>query len=72
MRLEEGYEYRIIGAYTKYRRVKIITLCSRRESMLIKRYVGNIDKDAFVTVTKVESVWGTGVGFSGLTDEDII
>ncbi|NLY70993.1 MAG: YitT family protein [Clostridiales bacterium] len=62
----------VVGAYTKYKRVKIITLCSRRESMLIKQFVSKIDKDAFVTVTKVESVWGTGVGFSRLTDDDII
>ena len=34
--------------------------------MLIKQYVARVDKRAFVTVIRVESVWGTGVGFQEL------
>lgn len=60
----------IIGEYTQQARDKIVTLCSPRESMLIKQYVAKIDRTAFVTVIRVESVWGTGAGFEVLTDKE--
>ncbi len=60
---------KIIGEYTKLEREKIITLCSPRESMLIKQFVAKADKNAFVTVIRVETVWGAGVGFNELMDE---
>jgi uncharacterized membrane-anchored protein YitT (DUF2179 family) len=56
----------IVGEFTQKARDKIMTLCSPRESMLIKQYVARVDKRAFVTVIRVESVWGTGVGFQEL------
>lgn len=59
----------VIGEYTQMPRKKIVTLCSPRESMLIKQYVSRMDTNAFVTVIRVETVWGTGAGFIGLTDE---
>lgn len=59
---------KVIGEYTKTPRKKIITLCSPRESMLIRQYVAKEDKEAFVTVIRVETVWGLGEGFSKLED----
>lgn len=61
---------KVIGEYTKTPRKKIITLCSPRESMLIRQYVAKEDKDAFVTVIRVETVWGLGEGFSKLEDKN--
>lgn len=58
----------VVGEYTQKARDKIITLCSPRESMLIKQFVGRVDKKAFVTVIRVESVWGKGAGFGELAD----
>lgn len=57
----------IIGEYTQVPRDKIVTLCSPRESMLIKQFVARVDKKAFVTVIRVETVWGEGTGFNDLT-----
>lgn len=59
----------VIGEYTGTERRKMITLCSPRESMLIKQYVAKTDRSAFVTVIRVETVWGEGAGFIGLTEE---
>ena len=59
----------IIGEYTKIPRKKIVTLCSPRESMLIKQFVAREDVNAFVTVIRVETVWGLGVGFNALMGE---
>lgn len=65
--IERGVsEVEITGAYTKTRRVKLITLCSPRESMLIKKFVAETDKKAFVTVIQVNTVWGNGEGFNDI------
>ncbi|MEG1930671.1 MAG: YitT family protein [Anaerovorax sp.] len=57
----------ITGEYTKKTREKIITLCSPRESMLIKARVAKIDPNAFVTVIHVDTVWGNGEGFEDIS-----
>jgi len=59
----------VTGEYTKVARDKIITICSPRESMLIKKYVAKKDKDAFVTVIHVDTVWGNGEGFTDILKE---
>lgn len=59
----------VTGEYTKVAREKIITICSPRESMLIKKYVAKKDKDAFVTVIHVDTVWGNGEGFTDILQE---
>ena len=65
--IERGVsEVEIIGAYTKSKRIKLITLCSPRESILIKKFVAEVDKKAFVTVIQVNTVWGQGEGFSDI------
>jgi len=59
----------ITGAYTKKERTKLITLCSPRESILIKKFIAKRDKTAFVAVIQVNSVWGRGAGFDSIDEE---
>ncbi len=61
--------YETEGGYTSGKRQTIICVCSPRESMLIKMFISNIDKDAFVDVIPVVSVWGKGVGFESLMED---
>ena len=60
----------ITGAYTGEQRNKIATICSPRESMLIKSYIASVDKNAFVSVIHVDTVWGKGTGFGTLSDKE--
>lgn len=62
--------YEIKGGYMNMLRLKTLTICSPRESMLIKRFIANVDPDAFVNVLPVISVWGKGIGFDSLIDEN--
>jgi uncharacterized membrane-anchored protein YitT (DUF2179 family) len=62
--------YKVKGGYMNLERTKLLTICSPRESMLIKRYISQVDKDAFVDVLPVISVWGKGVGFDSLIEEE--
>lgn len=59
----------ITGEYTRQSRPKLVVICSPRESILIKRFVAKTDRDAFVTVIHVETVWGRGEGFSDIQNE---
>jgi uncharacterized membrane-anchored protein YitT (DUF2179 family) len=59
----------VTGEYTKTARQKILTICSPRESMLIKKFVAKTDRDAFVTVILVDTVWGRGEGFGDISKE---
>lgn len=61
--------YEIKGGYTNQSKMKVVSICSPRESMLIKRYIAGLDPDAFVDVLPVSSVWGKGVGFDSLMEE---
>ena len=58
----------IMGEYTKEKRTKMVTVCSPRESMLIKRFIAQHDRRAFVTVIHVDTVWGYGKGFTDIGD----
>ncbi len=60
----------ITGVYTGERKNKIVTICSPRESMLIKSFIAKTDRKAFVSVIHVESVWGTGTGFDSLVEKE--
>jgi len=59
-------KYNIVGGYSKEERIKLVTVCSKRESMLIRQKIAEIDQNAFVTVTSIASVWGAGVGFDSI------
>ncbi len=50
----------VTGAYTNIKRSKLVTLCSPRESVVIRQHVGTIDSHAFITVQAVNEVWGQG------------
>lgn len=60
--------YEVKGGYKNENRLKLQTICSPRESMLIKRFITHTDPEAFVHVLPIASVWG-GVGFDKLIDE---
>jgi uncharacterized membrane-anchored protein YitT (DUF2179 family) len=62
--------YEVKGGYMNLERTKLLTICSPRESMLIKRYISQVDQDAFIDVLPVISVWGKGVGFDSLIEEE--
>jgi uncharacterized membrane-anchored protein YitT (DUF2179 family) len=61
--------YDIKGGYTNSRKRKIVSICSPRESMLIKKFIAEMDSNAFVYVLPVVSAWGRGLGFDSLIDE---
>ena len=68
--IERGVsEVLVTGAYTKTDYKKLITLCSPRESILIKKFIARLDKNAFVTVIHVGSVWGRGEGFGSIESD---
>lgn len=62
--------YDIRGGYSNETRSKVVSICSPRESMLIKRFIARTDPKAFVYVIPIASVWGTGVGFYSLESEE--
>ncbi|MFZ5969164.1 MAG: YitT family protein [Bacillota bacterium] len=62
--------YEIKGGYTNLSKNKIISICSPREIMLIKMFIAQVDPNAFVDVIPVISVWGKGVGFESLVEEE--
>ncbi|MBK5251705.1 MAG: YitT family protein [Peptostreptococcaceae bacterium] len=59
----------VTGGYSNEIKSKILTICSPRETMLIKRFVADIDARAFIYVLPVVSVWGEGTGFDKLEEE---
>ena len=61
--------YDIVGEYTGQHRKQLIVLCSPRESMVIKKYLIDVDPSAFVTVMQVNTVWGEGRGFTDMEEE---
>lgn len=63
-------KYHIVGGYTNLSRIKLVTLCSPRESILVRDMVAEIDPKAFISVLPVNSVWGEGVGFDRLNQND--
>ena len=60
----------VIGEYTGKKRKDLKILCTPRESFLIKRYLAHHDPHSFVTVSSVNSVWGSGRGFSDISKVD--
>lgn len=63
-------KYNIVGGYTGLDRTKLITLCSLRESILIRDKIASLDSKAFVSVLPVNTVWGEGVGFDRLSSDE--
>ena len=59
----------IVGEYTGQKRKQLIVLCSPRESMVIKKYLIDVDPSAFVVIMPVNTVWGEGRGFTDIEAE---
>ena len=62
-------KYKIEGGFSKREKTVLTTICSPRESIMIKHYVAEVDPNAFIDVLPVSSVWGNGAGFEPLRDE---
>ncbi|MGN0659286.1 MAG: YitT family protein [Emergencia sp.] len=58
-----------VGEFTGQERKELIVLCSPRESMLLKKFLAAEDPSAFVTVVHVDTVWGSGKGFTSIDKE---
>ena len=58
------------GEYTKQERRTLTTVCTPRESVLIKRFVAAKDPSAFATIMPVTTVWGRDKGFSDIKEVD--
>ena len=56
----------IKGEYTERTMRQLMVLCSPRESALVKKKLAVLDPNAFVTVARMETVWGAGRGFSDI------
>lgn len=62
-------KYSIVGGFSNETKTKLVTVCSPRESMLIRTKIAELDEDAFADVLPVVSVWGEGLGFSRIREE---
>lgn len=60
----------IVGCYTNEKKVKLVTVCSPRESTLIKAFIKGCDSRAYVEVVQNVLVWGKGNRFINLDDEE--
>ncbi len=61
--------YEVTGGYTGEKKIMISSICTPRESILIKSYIAKTDINAFVTVQPINSVWGKGLGFDSIAEE---
>ncbi len=62
--------YISLGEYTKTERRMVEVICTPRESLMIKNFLAEHDDSAFVTVSRLSSVWGLGKGFSDIHEVD--
>lgn len=63
--LDRGVSSRkTVGEFTGKEKKELVVLCSPRESMLLKKFLAQTDPGAFVTVLHVDTVWGSGKGFT--------
>lgn len=69
--IKRGVSINVVeGAYTGELKNKLITICSPRESMLIKRFIARLDRNAFVAVLHIDTVWGSGKGFARIEEDN--
>lgn len=62
--------FSIRGGYTNASKLQMDTVCSPRESVMIREYIKKLDSKAFVEVIPIISVWGIGSRFVNITQED--
>ena len=60
----------VTGEYTREKYAEMRLLCSTRESIELKKALAKIDPKAFVTLHKIDSVWGQGKGFQDIKKDD--
>ena len=60
----------VCGEYTGKTYRKFIVFCSPRESVLVRRFLAKNDPAAFVTLMRVDTVWGLGQGFKNINKEN--
>ena len=60
---------KVVGQYTQEQYTKIRLYCSTKESIDVKRMLANVDPTAFVSLIKVENIWGNGKGFKDINDD---
>lgn len=58
-----------VGEFTGQSKKELVVLCSPRESMILKRFLASVDSAAFVTVLHVDTVWGSGKGFTEINKD---
>lgn len=61
--------YKTKGGYTKEEKIQIETICSPHQSILIQRFIKEIDSTAFVKLLPIVSVWGKGNRFVDISVE---
>ena len=61
---------RVVGEYSKETYAETRLLCSTRESIDLRKALVNIDPKAFVTLHKIDSVWGQDKDFQDIKKID--
>ena len=61
---------KVTGMYTGDVYAKLRVMCSPRESMVIKKFLRDLDERVFVSVIQADSVWGNGKGFKSIEEEE--
>lgn len=61
---------RIKGGYTNDDKIQIESVCSPAQSIMIQKFIKDIDQSAFVKVLPMISVWGKGSRFVDINIED--
>ncbi len=56
----------VTGGYSGKPMVKVSCICKPRESIKIKKFIAQVDENAFVSVSELGSVWGTAPGFASI------
>jgi uncharacterized membrane-anchored protein YitT (DUF2179 family) len=62
--------YEITGGYTNENKVKVTCICTPREATMIKTFISKTDLQSFVYLTPILTVWGEGLGFESLMEEN--
>lgn len=61
-------KYIIVGGFSKVEKTKLVTICSPRESLMIRDKIAELDEHAFADILPVMSVWGEGLGFNRIKE----
>jgi uncharacterized membrane-anchored protein YitT (DUF2179 family) len=59
----------IIGGFINIEKKKLIIICSPRESVYIRNKVAELDENVIADILPFISVWGEGLGFSGIRED---